>query len=687
MKKSTKFTSLLLSALMVGSSFAGLTVINASAADEQKVYFQYPTDGTWGDASAVKVNSRSGLANVYCYAYSIYGNETKFTEPAWEARSTQCTAEGNDVYSFDLSAYGVVEEGADYGIIFSTANGAGYQTCDMTMTSDCIGDTIIITGETRENAADSKKTDYLAKWAKNDGVCGYKANITSLGNYVDGYFPAHQPKAQQLSNSLKSYLTNPTNVAYFQWEVSDNKTGGNKVLCELLGVTPREVYDQYISDNAENIEGAEVITPDGVTDKTPVKYINYIGVNDKGVETTLKMAAPEEVAKVLNLEYPVVDPTTEPETEPETTEPETEPETTEPETEPTTEPETTEPETEPTTEPETTEPETEPTTEPVEETVYSLAGQPEAIFGALWNAENTTTDLTKGEDGLYSITFNEVAPYENAEFKVVVNHAWDEAYPEQNFVFSVTDVCDVTVTFNAETKEINVTGEYVVIPQDLEIEVMRAVGNGEGTWLNGIAWDPDADENAMDEVADGIYEISFEDVPAFDNWQIKFAANGGWANNWGLAEGEVYTVGETVEATFNGENIIFEVEEDGSTVKAQIDVRDFDYTTKKGAKITITVTAPEVPETTEPETEPETTEPKTTVLIGDANLDGVITVDDATLVQKAGIDLVTLDGNAVVAADVNGDGRISILDVTCIQKYLANITDGAENAGKEVVVD
>ncbi len=84
--------------------------------------------------------------------------------------------------------------------------------------------------------------------------------------------------------------------------------------------------------------------------------------------------------------------------------------------------------------------------------------------------------------------------------------------------------------------------------------------------------------------------------------------------------------------------------------------------------------------TTEPTTEAPTTEAPTTEptepadLYGDVNDDGVITIEDATVIQKMGIGMVEV--NAL--ADVNGDGRISILDVTFVQKY---INGGYANTG------
>lgn len=59
------------------------------------------------------------------------------------------------------------------------------------------------------------------------------------------------------------------------------------------------------------------------------------------------------------------------------------------------------------------------------------------------------------------------------------------------------------------------------------------------------------------------------------------------------------------------------------------------------------------------------------ILEGDVNGDGRLTVDDATAVQKHLAGLITLEGDSLAEADVNGDGVVDINDVTTIQKVLS----------------
>ena len=62
-------------------------------------------------------------------------------------------------------------------------------------------------------------------------------------------------------------------------------------------------------------------------------------------------------------------------------------------------------------------------------------------------------------------------------------------------------------------------------------------------------------------------------------------------------------------------------------------------------------------------------------IIGDLNGDGKVTIDDATLVQKAIAEMISLNDDQKKAADTNGDGNITIDDATMIQKYVAELID------------
>ncbi len=66
-------------------------------------------------------------------------------------------------------------------------------------------------------------------------------------------------------------------------------------------------------------------------------------------------------------------------------------------------------------------------------------------------------------------------------------------------------------------------------------------------------------------------------------------------------------------------------------------------------------------------------------IFGDANGDGEITIEDATLIQKSVVGIAALDADQKALADVNGDGKVTVFDVTLIQKY---IVGGYANTGR-----
>ena len=671
MKKSIKLVSVALASLMAASAFSITasalprpTKEECEAVGEQKIYFEFP-DGTWGDWSNLKINKLNNTLPVYCNPYAVYGNEKEFFDPGWETKPGQCTytGKGKTVY-YDINSemsinhysevddkgkkvklyyyrYMETEPGKDYGVLFSTTANGGFQTADVNMTADCLGDTVVLDDpiSTRENAANSAKSDYFAHW-KNHSDLVTKANVLSTGKFVDGQFPQNQPKAQMLSNALKDYLTNFINVGFFQLE-------SNQKIMEKLGVTPQEVYDQYMKDNADIINGGTVepANPDktDVDNGCPVDFIRYDKVKLNMDIEHKKLASPKEVRKVLGL----------PEEEPTTAAPTTE----EPTEAPTTEaPTTVAPTTEaPTTEAPTTEaPTTEaPTTEPKPaEDVFVLAGSSNFVSTG-WSPDPDSYKMTKGDDGVYSVVVPEVAAEEGALYQVKVvqfvggdpaNAVWHGMdNTDLNYDFMLSQDCDVTVTYNPATGEINVTGDGV-IPPVYNISKITAVGAGQGNFLNGIVWDPDAADNQMTEVKPGVYEITFEDCDTNTDYQFKFAANGGWDMNWGLVKETEAKLNEPNPAQYNSDNILFNVE-------SEEDNRE------------------------------------TPVLWGDVDGDGVITTNDATYVQKYSIDLPTTDNFNAAVADVNADGRISVLDTTCIQKFVAEFKNGTGRTGQPVVFE
>ena len=383
-----------------------------------------------------------------------------------------------------------------------------------------------------------------------------------------------------------------------------------------------EVIDPSATETTVNLDAQVLrlskVDPDtGYTITEEEVEITNFGLNQENYDKFVTVCKTDSAP--VSSEETTVAPTTEevttvaPTTEEATT---VAPTTEEPTEVPTTEEATTAPATEPTTVAPTTEPTTEPA--PAADPIYVVAGS-EEFAGLKWigdpvgGAQNV---MTKDGD-LYTKTFTATPAGKDYQIKVVKNvegtdpetgdKVWNQTWfgigeeYKDNLTFNVTDTCDVTVTFNPATNEINVTGDNVKVVTDLEVEYITAVGNGYEGWLNGVAWGVDAASNKMDKIADKVYKISYTNVVSSDSYEFKFAANGSWAASWGLpAEENGAPVGENYALTYNGENMVLDTValgyEEGTPldVTLTLDLTNFDYPSKQGAKAFIQVT-PQAP--------------------------------------------------------------------------------------------
>ncbi len=218
------------------------------------------------------------------------------------------------------------------------------------------------------------------------------------------------------------------------------------------------------------------------------------------------------------------------------------------------------------------------------EDIYIVAGSGD-LCGTSWDGTDLNNKMTDNGDGTYSKTFTNVAVMNGYQFKVAKNgEEWYGDEAGNNITFNVTTACDVTITFNATTFKSTVTGTGVQA-YVFNVEKVIAVGNGVGAWLNDAAWDPNADVNKMTEVADKVYEITFDNVPVDEGYMVKFVTNGSWADNFG---GFFEASGKESDAMYNSANITFNLEKAG-TVKLRLDLSKFDYATRTGAKFVITL--------------------------------------------------------------------------------------------------
>lgn len=288
-----------------------------------------------------------------------------------------------------------------------------------------------------------------------------------------------------------------------------------------------------------------------------------------------------------------------------------------------------------------------------EQPIYVVAGSAE-LCGVHWNGdpEQVPDNVMEKVGEVYKKTFKDVAPAQGIEFKIVEYYDYGTSWigcGDNSFIFNNLITCDITITLYPETKEVTITGEGVELITDLEIENIKLFGNGSGTWLNGANWNIYEDANIMTEIEEKIYQITFDNVEAYDYYEFKFLANNTWTDSWsGVYEGS----GVESEAVFNNNNnIVLNAPYDNSDITITLDLRNFNYATKQGAKFTVEVNA-----------------------LGDISGDGVINVTDATDIMKYVVGLVDETKLCVDYADVNGDGIINVTDATEIQKFLADLS-------------
>jgi len=162
---------------------------------------------------------------------------------------------------------------------------------------------------------------------------------------------------------------------------------------------------------------------------------------------------------------------------------------------------------------------------PVEHT-YTVAGGSDVAFGTAWDPSNTANDMVLVE-GLYT--------WEKADltlaagsigFKVCEDHAWTTAYPAQDYQLNIPEagIYTITITFNADTKEVNAvatkTGSAVVLP------TIAMHGNFLGSWAdteNFTVAEGDATASLTLNLAAGNYEFGMR-IGGSGNWTANGAA-------------------------------------------------------------------------------------------------------------------------------------------------------------------
>ena len=249
-------------------------------------------------------------------------------------------------------------------------------------------------------------------------------------------------------------------------------------------------------------------------------------------------------------------------------------------------------------------------TAPIEADTWTVAGTL-PLVEKTWDPSDENADMTS-EDGVTYTYVKEDLVLEantNYEFKVVKNHAWGEEYPGSNYVLTVPETAKykVTITFNAETKEVSATYEKTG-----EAGPVEHTWSVKGNFNNDDNWEKEYDMTKGD---DGKFTVVIKDVKA-GKWEFKVRAD----HDWSIA--------------FPGSNKEVTIEKDNSTVTITFDPSD--------NSIVVVVDAP------------------SDELEGDTNGDGEVNVADIDIVIEA------IGEEYNKAADANGDGEVNVADADFI---------------------
>lgn len=124
---------------------------------------------------------------------------------------------------------------------------------------------------------------------------------------------------------------------------------------------------------------------------------------------------------------------------------------------------------------------------------YTVAGV-SGLCGVNWDPAYTANDM-EVKDGLWTKVFTNVA-VGNYEFKVVKDHAWGSEWPAENYKLTVTQTCDVVVTFNRATGEVKATVRIPVSGVTLD-QTAATVMVGDSLTLNATVTPADATDKSV----------------------------------------------------------------------------------------------------------------------------------------------------------------------------------------------
>ena len=253
MKFLKKSLALLLCLLLVASGCM-LSVSATDSTDSETIYFEVPSD--WQNWNYI-----------YCHIY-IYGGEPLGN---WQSKKERCTQVEGNLYAYDTTKVGGLEDGVTYCVIMSADT--GMDTYSTVLTTECLGDTLYCDDTYYENPIYFNNRARATFWSNQDpSEFGPVLQITSLGNVI-GTCPL-----EPVSHLFLDFLN--YNLDYAQ--IYSGKTDQQIIddLVEALGLSKDEVAD-LIEESGVHVNW----TGESFLKSIDVKPLNFIEGTNGYIDT------------------------------------------------------------------------------------------------------------------------------------------------------------------------------------------------------------------------------------------------------------------------------------------------------------------------------------------------------------------------------------------------------------------
>ena len=204
-----------------------------------------------------------------------------------------------------------------------------------------------------------------------------------------------------------------------------------------------------------------------------------------------------------------------------------------------------------------------------EENVWYYVTGESGLCGVEWDTIDENV-MILNDSGLYEKTFEDV---EAGQYRFRIYDTKDEyiGYPDDtDFSVTVTEKSNVTIIFDADTREISFLGDNVSATSKYDFKSMK---------VSGIFNEP----IIMEEIESEVFSCTVKSL-APKSYQYSFKSDDYWMACWGNDSSGSLS-GEAVWGTSANFHIT-----ESSEVIFTIDLSNFDYSTKKGATFEIIVT-------------------------------------------------------------------------------------------------